>query len=200
MRFVLAAILAVAMLMGVNASLCPPTPVLGKVVDECDDEPLKGVVVELGEDSDTTNVFGLYVVKGYGYGNRELKASKEGYEDWEKTIKVNCGMPIIKDITLERTNGCEDEPRCGDETCNGEETCESCEQDCGICEEPIPPPEEHKSHPPCDHCFVLGGLANWYQEIMYGYWYRYAEKCGLDYDRHEPVQNLRWRCENVLKP
>ena len=87
---------------------------------------------------------------------------------------------------------CEIEVYCGDGICNNEETCNSCAPDCGNCK-----PSHHKNHPPCDHCFVLGGLANWYQEIMYGYWFKYAERCGLDYDRDEPQQNLRWRCDET---
>lgn len=88
-------------------------------------------------------------------------------------------------------------PECGDGECNGEENCMTCEVDCGECEEPEPTPKTRArgggSH--CDHCFFVGGLDRYYNNLLYGYWYNYAVNCGIEYDQDTPPQNIRWACK-----
>lgn len=169
---------------------CPPTPIGGTVTDSCTGDPIAGVKVEVWKSEDMTDENGWYLVSGYGCGRKALKASKAGYKSFRRMVKLD-GVPITRDIRLKPKGGCgEPEPYCGDEICGETEDCATCPSDCGECE---PEPEVVRRGKSRNYIWVHS-LPRYYDELVNGYWKRYADNCGIEYKSNTPPQNIRWAC------
>ena len=200
-KIALVALLTLGLVGGAGAC-CPPTPIFGWVTDACTEEPLSRVKVQTEDDQDWTDGLGYYIVNAIGnYDLKTLKAMRDGYDLYRTQIQLNCGVPILHNIELMPRGGCEPEPYCGNEVCEQtlaySEDCSTCPEDCGECE-PEPEVRRKTTHNHCDHCFFVHGLARYYDNLLYGYWYNYAKDCGIEYDSNTPPQNLRWECNNKL--
>jgi len=197
MTYVLVGLLAMGLFWSAHGC-CSPTPISGKILSDCDSKPLENVKVKLESDTSTTNKYGWFFLTAHGNGYKWITATLEGYKKYRTKIDVKCGLPVFMYIRMEPNYGCEPEYWCGDEICDETENCSTCPQDCGECEEPEPEPKpkttKKSTHGHCDHCFFVGGLARYYQNLQFGWWYKYAEDCGIEYDRKIPPQNLRHLC------
>jgi len=202
----LLSLVALLSLLGAAYAIPPvPTPfagVDGVVTDKCSGLPVKGVKVKFSHSlmpwgwSDRTNSDGYYAIvpneQGVGgllciLGVLDFVVKKTGYERIEGVFNPTCGEIVTMNLEITPDGGCEpdgeQEPYCGDGTCGEGEDCKNCEEDCGKCEE--------KSCWNSGPTFVYG-LKQFYSNAFY--WKRYAENCGIEYEKCMPPQNVRYLC------
>jgi len=91
-------------LTGVFRVVPEPTPVAsisGRVVDFATRQPVGNTVVNIGDQSATTDSSGNYALADVPVGLQAIEVRAEGYLDYANMIDIEIGSPILEDVLIE---------------------------------------------------------------------------------------------------